>query len=101
MTQQRFWSPQIRQLSAYTPGEQPQQDDWIKLNTNESPYPPSALALQRMAEQCDARLRLYPDPRSTTLRDEWMSSSFTTAARADESGSWAASTKPYEFEMSV
>lgn len=69
MTQQRFWSPQIRQLSAYTPGEQPQQDDWIKLNTNESPYPPSALALQRMAEQCDARLRLYPDPRSTTLRD--------------------------------
>lgn len=64
----RFWSPALRGLSAYTPGEQPQGTGWIKLNTNECPYPPSPLALQRMAEAVDERLRLYPDPSALALR---------------------------------
>ncbi|MDO9436823.1 MAG: histidinol-phosphate transaminase [Hydrogenophaga sp.] len=65
---ERFWSPALRGLHAYTPGEQPQGGGWIKLNTNENPYPPSPLALRRMAEAVDDRLRLYPDPQSLALR---------------------------------
>jgi histidinol-phosphate aminotransferase len=64
----RFWSPALRGLSAYTPGEQPQGTGWVKLNTNECPYPPSPLALQRMADAVDERLRLYPDPTALALR---------------------------------
>ncbi|QHE87720.1 histidinol-phosphate transaminase [Hydrogenophaga sp. BPS33] len=64
----RFWSPAVRGLHAYTPGEQPQGGGWIKLNTNENPYPPSPLALQRMADAVDDRLRLYPDPQAIALR---------------------------------
>lgn len=63
-----FWSPGIRGLKAYVPGEQPQGGGWIKLNTNECPYPPSSQALQRIAEATDERLRLYPDPDGTALR---------------------------------
>lgn len=63
-----FWSPAIRGLHAYVPGEQPQGQGWIKLNTNESPYPPSPLALERMRAAVDERLRLYPDPQALALR---------------------------------
>ncbi len=70
MSDQRFWSPAIRGLAAYTPGEQPREAGWIKLNTNECPYPPSPRALQRIAEAADERLRLYPDPQGTELRAE-------------------------------
>ena len=65
----RLWSPAIHDLQAYVPGEQPQGGGWIKLNTNECPYPPSPLALARMAEAADERLRLYPDPQGLALRD--------------------------------
>ncbi|HBR98734.1 MAG TPA: histidinol-phosphate transaminase, partial [Gammaproteobacteria bacterium] len=37
----KFWSPVVGQLSPYVPGEQPQDQQYIKLNTNENPYPPS------------------------------------------------------------
>ena len=70
MSEERFWSPAIRGLAAYTPGEQPQDAGWIKLNTNECPYPPSPLALRRIAEAAGERLRLYPDPQGTELRAE-------------------------------
>lgn len=55
-------------LEAYTPGEQPQDKNYIKLNTNESPYPPSPGVLTAVC--CDevARLNLYPDPECTELR---------------------------------
>lgn len=64
----RFWSPVVHNLLPYVPGEQPKQDGIVKLNTNENPYPPSPRALAAIASAMD-RLRLYPDPRATALRE--------------------------------
>ncbi len=64
----RFWSPIVRKLSPYVPGEQPKRDDIVKLNTNENPYPPSPHVLAAIAAATD-RLRLYPDPHATELRE--------------------------------
>lgn len=64
----RFWSPVVRTLSPYVPGEQPKQDGLIKLNTNENPYPPSPRVKAAIAAAID-RLRLYPDPRASVLRE--------------------------------
>ncbi len=66
--------PHIAQLHAYTPGLQPTEPGWVKLNTNECPYPPSprvAEALLReigLGSEAGASLRLYPNPKSTPLR---------------------------------
>ena len=55
-------------LTPYTPGEQPQDRSYIKLNTNENPYPP-APSVQEYLRSAEAdRLRLYPDPESTEVR---------------------------------
>src|SRR3954449_10728657 len=64
----RFWSPVVHTLSPYVPGEQPKQDGIVKLNTNENPYPPSPRVLAGIASAAE-RLRLYPDPRATRLRE--------------------------------
>jgi histidinol-phosphate aminotransferase len=64
----RFWSPVVHSLSPYMPGEQPKQDGIVKLNTNENPYPPSPRVLAAIAAATD-RLRLYPDPRASALRE--------------------------------
>jgi len=65
----KFWSPIVNQLDPYVPGEQPQDQQYIKLNTNESPYPPApAVATALAAFDCEA-LRRYPDPESLALRD--------------------------------
>lgn len=64
----RFWSPAVEKLSPYVPGEQPKRDDIVKLNTNENPYPPSPHVVAAIAAATD-RLRLYPDPRATALRE--------------------------------
>src|SRR5215470_7418493 len=64
----RFWSPVVRGLSPYVPGEQPKLDGLIKLNTNENPYPPSPRVQAAIATAAE-RLRLYPDPRATVLRE--------------------------------
>ena len=63
-----FWSTGIDKLKAYVPGEQPQTDGWVKLNTNECPYPPSPLALAAIREATSDKLRLYPDPNGTALK---------------------------------
>lgn len=63
--------PHIANLHAYTPGLQPTEPGWVKLNTNECPYPPSprvAAALQREIGTDGAALRLYPNPKSSALR---------------------------------
>jgi len=63
--------PHIARLHAYTPGLQPIEPGWTKLNTNECPYPPSprvAEALRREIGEDGASLRLYPNPKSAGLR---------------------------------
>ena len=65
----RFWSQRVRELDPYVPGEQPKIDGLIKLNTNESPYPPSPRVRDALDDSTIERLRLYPDPESVRLRD--------------------------------
>src|ERR1039458_6843344 len=59
---------QVERMSAYTPGEQPKVAGLIKLNTNENPYPPSPKVLETLRGAIDGKLRLYPDPTSSSLR---------------------------------
>ena len=65
----RFFSKNFAALTPYTPGEQPQDKQYVKLNTNESPFPPSATA-QKMAAEAAARLELYPDPTCREIREK-------------------------------
>ncbi|MFA0811711.1 histidinol-phosphate transaminase [Microbulbifer epialgicus] len=64
-----FWSPGLEKLEPYTPGEQANSKNLVKLNTNENPYPasPEALSLLAQGDFADA-LRRYPDPESCELR---------------------------------
>ena len=55
-------------LVPYTAGEQPKDRQFIKLNTNENPYPPSPKAVAALTGAAE-RLRLYPDMESTALRE--------------------------------
>lgn len=64
----RFFSSKYRELSPYTPGEQPQNRQYVKLNTNESPFPPSPKALAYMQE-AGKRANLYPDPECRKLTE--------------------------------
>lgn len=57
----RFFSEKYKSLKPYTPGEQPKERQYVKLNTNESPFPPSSLAVEAAAEAAK-KLQLYPDP---------------------------------------
>ena len=66
----RFLNEQFRSLNAYTPGEQPRDMQYIKLNTNESPYPPAPSVVAAMnAEQVEL-LRLYSDPTAKELKEK-------------------------------
>ena len=71
----RFFSKRFDALSPYTPGEQPKERKYVKLNTNESPFPPSEKA-QRMAFEAAKSLQLYSDPECRAL----------TAALAEQYG---------------
>lgn len=64
-----FIRPAIRTMQAYTPGEQPQDGGYIKLNTNENPYPPSLRVREAIQRCATDDVRLYPDPMATALRD--------------------------------
>ena len=64
-----FWSSRIQNLVPYTPGEQPKHQTFIKLNTNENPYPPSPKALAAIAANVNEDLKLYSDPEGTQLRE--------------------------------
>jgi len=64
----RFWSPRIRSLEPYRPGEQPQIGTMIKLNTNENPYPPSPTVIEALQRAANESLRLYPDPEGKALK---------------------------------
>lgn len=65
----RFWSPLAQRLQPYVPGEQPQQAQLLKLNTNESPYPPSPRVIAALRAIDGERLLRYPDPSSARLRE--------------------------------
>ena len=64
----RYWSKRIQDIVPYTPGEQPKDQRFIKLNTNECPYPPSPKAVEAIREAAGDSLRLYPDPECVDLR---------------------------------
>ncbi len=61
--------PSIRAIAGYVPGEQPRDGEYIKLNTNENPYPPSPRVFESLREALTGdRLRRYPDPVGTAFR---------------------------------
>ncbi len=64
----RFWSPFVKNLVPYVPGEQPKVANLVKLNTNENPYGPSPKAIEAMRAELGDALRLYPDPNSDLLK---------------------------------
>ncbi|GHU05022.1 histidinol-phosphate aminotransferase [Spirochaetia bacterium] len=63
-----FWNTKTRSLTPYVPGEQPQNKKFVKLNTNENPYPPAPVVLRTIRKAVDQSIRLYPDPESAELR---------------------------------
>ena len=63
----RFLASRLASLEAYVPGEQPQDQPYIKLNTNESPFPPSPGVIKAISQTETSRLNLYSDPESTRL----------------------------------
>ena len=63
----RFLSPEALRLDPYTPGEQPQDQQYIKLNTNESPFPPSPKVLEAVSQAEVGKLYLYSDPTCAAL----------------------------------
>jgi len=63
-----YFRPNIERMSGYVPGEQPQEKGFIKLNTNELPYPPSPRVLKAIRAAVNADLRRYPDPMASALR---------------------------------
>jgi len=65
----RLWSEITAKLKPYTPGEQPKDREFIKLNTNENPYPPSDIVLKAISDAVDERLKLYPDPEGSELKE--------------------------------
>lgn len=65
----RFFNKKYASLEAYTPGEQPRDMKYIKLNTNESPYPPSKAVVDAIDSDSVKNLRLYPDPECKDLKD--------------------------------
>lgn len=64
----RFWSPFVKDLVPYVPGEQPKLSKLVKLNTNENPYGPSPQAIAAMQAEVSDDLRLYPDPNGELLK---------------------------------
>lgn len=58
----KYWSEITASLIPYVPGEQPKDKKYIKLNTNENPYPPSPQVMSAIKAAANGDLRLYPDP---------------------------------------
>jgi len=64
-----LFRPALDRIDGYTPGEQPQDSGWIKLNTNENPYPPSPRVREAIERAAAGRLNIYPDPLATRFRE--------------------------------
>ncbi len=66
----RFLKEQYKSLEVYTPGEQPKDTEYIKLNTNESPFPPAPTVVEALGKKDVENLRLYSDPTLSTLKSK-------------------------------
>lgn len=64
----KFWNERVKKLKPYVPGEQPKDQKYIKLNTNENPYPPSPKVIEAIKKAADYRLKLYPDANCESLK---------------------------------
>lgn len=64
-----LFRPNVERMTGYVPGEQPQETGWIKLNTNENPYPPSPTVVEAIQRAASSRLNVYPDPLATRFRE--------------------------------
>ncbi|TLP77968.1 histidinol-phosphate transaminase [Pseudomonas nitroreducens] len=64
----KFWSPFVKELVPYVPGEQPKLAKLVKLNTNENPYGPSPKVVAAIQAELNDTLRLYPDPSADRLK---------------------------------
>lgn len=65
----KYWSEITKNIEPYVCGEQPKDKKYIKLNTNENPYPPSPKVLEAIKSAANGDLRLYPDPNCDNLRE--------------------------------
>ncbi|MCY6356268.1 histidinol-phosphate transaminase [Clostridium sp. ZS2-4] len=64
----KYWSEITKNIEPYVCGEQPKDKKYIKLNTNENPYPPSPKVIEAIKNAANGDLRLYPDPNCDELR---------------------------------
>ena len=64
----QYWASRIQNTEPYIPGEQPKDRRYVKLNTNENPYPPSPKVQAALKNVAISDLRLYPDPDCLGLR---------------------------------
>ena len=58
----KYWNETVQNIEPYVPGEQPRDKKYVKLNTNENPYPPCPNAIEAMKNAVNSDLKLYPDP---------------------------------------
>ena len=65
----KYWSEITKNIEPYVCGEQPKDKKYIKLNTNENPYPPSPKVIEAIKNAANEDLRLYPDPNCDELRE--------------------------------
>lgn len=65
----KFWSKALQGVTPYTSGEQPKDQKYVKLNTNENPYPPSPKMVEAVKNMDLDRLRLYPDPDTGSVKE--------------------------------
>ncbi|MFL0194662.1 histidinol-phosphate transaminase [Clostridium sp. WILCCON 0269] len=65
----KYWSEIAKNIEPYVPGEQPKNKKYIKLNTNENPYPPSPKVINAIEQAANNNLQLYPDPNCDDLRN--------------------------------
>lgn len=66
---ERLWTENLRKITPYVPGEQSKDNDIVKINANENPYPPSPKAIEALKRFDAEKLRLYPNANSTALKE--------------------------------
>lgn len=66
----KYWNENVKCIEPYVPGEQPKDKKYIKLNTNENPYPPSEKVIEAINNETNSDLKLYPDPTCSDLINE-------------------------------